>query len=321
MRRISVWMAVLMMVFIGAADMMGLEFDHKKTEAALKLEASGKEQIEGRIAEVVYVSEEHFRMLLDSETDGKILYNVFGKTQDSIYELPGRQAVIRGEIRCPDTSDNPGMFDYRQYLRTEGIYLTGECSFENISVIGMDPDPLKGVLINRVSIFKSDFCRRMDEVREGSAGLFSGMLFGDRSRMPEEVYDSFRENGTAHILSVSGLHVGIIYGAANGIMGKRRKSLAAVCISAAMLAACALLASFSISVMRAVTMIAFHMLAERTHRRYDLISAACITAVIFMMINPYVYGADSPMLDVIDEIISVETGTTQNFTPRTDATG
>ena len=287
MRRISVWMAVLMMVFIGAADMMGLEFDHKKTEAALKLEASGKEQIEGRIAEVVYVSEEHFRMLLDSETDGKILYNVFGKTQDSIYELPGRQAVIRGEIRCPDTSDNPGMFDYRQYLRTEGIYLTGECSFENISVIGMDPDPLKGVLINRVSIFKSDFCRRMDEVREGSAGLFSGMLFGDRSRMPEEVYDSFRENGTAHILSVSGLHVGIIYGAANGIMGKRRKSLAAVCISAAMLAVCALLASFSISVMRAVTMIAFHMLAERTHRRYDLISAACITAVIFMMINPY----------------------------------
>lgn len=33
------------------------------------------------------------------------------------------------------------------------------------------------------------------------------------------------------------------------------------------------------------------------------------------------YGADSPMLDVIDEIISVEAGTTQNFTPRTDTTG
>ena len=287
MRRISVWMAVILVVFIGLAEMMEIEFDGKKSEAAVRMEALGQVQTEGRIAEVEYVSEEHFRILLDSDEKGEILYNVFGKSEINIYELPGKRAEVNGELKLPDTSDNPGMFDYRQYLRTEGIYLTGECSFENISVIGMDPDPLKGVLINRVSIFKSDFCRRMDEVREGSAGLFSGMLFGDSSRMSEEIYDSFRENGTAHILSVSGLHVGIIYGAANGIMGKRRKSLAAVCISAAMLAACALLASFSISVMRAVTMIAFHMLAERTHRRYDLISAACITAVIFMIFNPY----------------------------------
>ncbi|MBR1982949.1 MAG: hypothetical protein IKA23_09415, partial [Akkermansia sp.] len=44
-------------------------------------------------------------------------------------------------------------------------------------------------------------------------------------------------------------------------------------------------------------------------------------AVVSLMVAPVVYGADSPMLDVIDEIISVETGTTQNFTPRTDATG
>ena len=120
-----------------------------------------------------------------------------------------------------------------------------------------------------------------------AAGLFSGMLFGDRSGLSEETYESFRENGTAHVLSVSGLHVGVLYGAVGVLMRKRRRSCAAACLSAVTLAGCALLASFSVSVMRAVFMAALHLLSEKIHKRYDMISAACVTAVVFLIINPY----------------------------------
>ena len=62
----------------------------------------------------------------------------------------------------------------------------------------------------------------------------AGVLFGDTTYLQEEVYDEFRSNGTAHILAVSGLHVGILYGIYKKIAGKRR-SLAALLLLATML--------------------------------------------------------------------------------------
>jgi competence protein ComEC len=44
-----------------------------------------------------------------------------------------------------------------------------------------------------------------------TANLIRAILFGDKSLLDENIYEEFQQNGTAHILAVSGLHIGIIY--------------------------------------------------------------------------------------------------------------
>ena len=43
-------------------------------------------------------------------------------------------------------------------------------------------------------------------------GLLSALITGDRTGIPKEVTASFRNSGASHILALSGLHLGIIYG-------------------------------------------------------------------------------------------------------------
>lgn len=45
-----------------------------------------------------------------------------------------------------------------------------------------------------------------------SGALIKALLTGERSSMPPEVTEAFRDSGASHILSLSGLHLGIIYG-------------------------------------------------------------------------------------------------------------
>ena len=49
----------------------------------------------------------------------------------------------------------------------------------------------------------------MLEKETGQQGLLRGILFGDIQEIEEDTYDTFRRNGTAHVLAVSGLHIGL----------------------------------------------------------------------------------------------------------------
>ena len=51
-----------------------------------------------------------------------------------------------------------------------------------------------------------------------SNALISALITGDRSQLPQSVVQSFRASGASHILALSGLHLGIIYGILKALM-------------------------------------------------------------------------------------------------------
>ena len=57
---------------------------------------------------------------------------------------------------------------------------------------------------------------------EEGAGLLAGILFGDRTKMDEKIYEDFQKNGTAHLLAVSGLHISLIYSVLSAAFRKSR---------------------------------------------------------------------------------------------------
>ena len=64
-----------------------------------------------------------------------------------------------------------------------------------------------------------EFCERMQETidripfkNETTSQILKALLTGEKSGIPDEVRDAFRVSGASHILALSGLHLGIIYG-------------------------------------------------------------------------------------------------------------
>jgi competence protein ComEC len=56
-------------------------------------------------------------------------------------------------------------------------------------------------------------CTRIDVLFGEHAPLFRAVMLGEKGEMNEDVAEAMSMSGTAHILAVSGMHVGLLAGA------------------------------------------------------------------------------------------------------------
>lgn len=243
-------------------------------------------------------SEKMIRLTLEvkeTETMGalqkpeKVLVSIYDADGMEDYEdLAGRLLIIRGALQKPSAARNPNCFDYKVYLKTLdiGMLMSTKASWVKIAVNEKEFDNARYWITNVLSKAKCCFSEELKRiVPEENATLIMGMLFGDTNGIEEETLIAFQKNSTAHILSVSGLHIGIIYLFMNLLTGGR-KSIAFDLAMVAFFLIYAALSSFSPSVMRAVFMIMLHLLARNLHARYDLLSATAFTAMVMLLVNP-----------------------------------
>ncbi len=201
----------------------------------------------------------------------------------------GKEISFSTRLTVPDPVRNPHGFDYRKYLLSEKIYLTG--TIKVCRMIGSRDDIV--TLYKRILYkLKAGF---RDCLPEDSRGLIMGMVFGDTSELDEEVYDDFRRNGTAHILAVSGLHIGILYSIYEKL-SRGKTDPKSLLILAFILYTYGVLACWRPSVIRAEIMICFKSIAKAAGLRYDSLTAMSAAAVILMLNDPYViYGTGFQM--------------------------
>ena len=204
------------------------------------------------------------------------------ESRRSVYDCVGRRVSVSGSISLPAGRRNPKCFDYRRYLRGKGIYSicdTNKYKFKAYETVF----PLR----HAVSCLKAGFYDYAEKyAQDGTFGMITGILFGDTSYMDEDFYESFRSNGIAHILAVSGLHVNMTYDLVR-LLFRKRKGLGVDMASVFILFVYAALSGFSVSVLRASLMTVLKILAFHTDRRYDSLSAVTFTASAMIAANPY----------------------------------
>lgn len=253
--------------------------------------------VTGRVVSIVKKDDEYFKLQLSDVSiisdngarsyKKKILVNVYSDIADYRTVLWNR-VHITGEVSIPKERSNPGTFDYRRYLKSIGIrcIITAE-NIENVKKAG-------GI----AALLKSAKCRTAD-IFESALGADSavvmGLLFGETSGIDEDIIETFRRGGTAHVLAVSGLHLGLLYSFLCRFKRKKRSIPADIAIVLA-LSAYTALAGFTASVVRACLMIFIHIAGNHLNRRYDLISSTCVSMIIILAVNPMqIYSAGFQM--------------------------
>ena len=200
----------------------------------------------------------------------------------AVYDLLGRNISATGVLSLPDARRNPGGFDYRLYLKGRKVYTIMDVSRYRLAAGG-----IKRPVLHWLSVKKGQFYQAVRPyMSEKEFQITAGLLFGETSYMDEDLYEQFRLNGIAHVLAVSGLHVGLLYSLVLKLLGGRRGTASSLA-TAACLAVYAALSGFSVSVLRASCMIALNLLSFHLRRRYDLVCAASLTAIVFLFVNPW----------------------------------
>lgn len=200
--------------------------------------------------------------------------------------LPGGVYSFEGTLKIAGHATNPGGFDYKIYLASEniGAYMNvyGKASYLYTAHLPFYYDKILMLRASCDGILRSNL--NTDE-----AGLMSGMLFGS-SYMDSDLLSDYRIVGAAHILAVSGLHVGVLYMFVMFIL-KRVKATPKISFATvtSVLVLYAMLTGFSVSVLRASLMLWLLAFSRILNRKTDSFNCLCVAACILLTINPFMF--------------------------------
>lgn len=282
------WLCII--VFLGSTFFYMIEHHHSTLEKYNHSEMV----IEGYIVSVSQINPSFHRIVVkadrvylengDKAINEKVLVNLAGN-KEKIYKWVGHKAKINGKVYQPSANRNPKTFNYRMYLKSKKIHMIMDSSIQKIKIDTEDVKKLHYLLAQ----FKYTFIDKTMKVMSiEKAGVLAGIMFGDKNYIDGKTYENFQRNGTAHILAVSGIHIGILYSVLEVLLKKYSNSLLKDIVVVLILFVYAALSEFSPSVMRAVIMIILFIISKRCYRRYDFLSSAGFVAFILLLYNPYI---------------------------------
>ena len=202
----------------------------------------------------------------------------------------GDVLLIKGQPQLVPPPSNPEEFDYRRFLSFKNIYHQRFIKKDNAKQIGFAPPGWIDYYALKTRKWADNTIRQYVS-GEREKALASGLVLGITDGLDDELLSAYRATGTLHVLAVSGLHVGILYGIVLLILtplNKLKKGpwIAAV-ISIAILWAYAFVTGLSPSVLRAVTMFSFVAIAKPGGHRTNIYNTLAVSAFLILWYDPF----------------------------------
>jgi competence protein ComEC len=223
---------------------------------------------------------------------GKILVTVRSLSDPWQY---GDVVRVPLRLRTPRNFHTPGSFDYESYLARQDIYLSAFLWDDSaIERTGVDGGRLRLWIERTRRTLGAFFDAHLDTQ---SAAVLRALIIGDQGRIDTDLREAFSRAGVAHVLSISGLHIGLVaataYGAWWWLLGRSRylllqftmpKLAAVLTIPPVLLYAS--LAGGSVATWRSVVMVLVYLLAILIDRQDEVYRSLALAALLISLIWP-----------------------------------
>ena len=123
----------------------------------------------------------------------------------------GQTVEVTGVIHLPKGPAAEGLFDYRSYLRRQGIYFQLQVDSTNDwATVENGGRPARPPLADRFRAWSQKTLAAGLPAEDESLRLLWAMALGWTTALTDEVAEPFMRSGTMHIFAISGLHIALI---------------------------------------------------------------------------------------------------------------
>jgi competence protein ComEC len=292
------WGAVL--IALGMA-LAGLSWASVRAQsvAAPVLEGRYYGPIEGRIVAIDRSASDAVRLTLDRVSlprlprqaqPARVRVSLYGE-QGHFTPEPGARVALTGHLAPPGGPVEPGGFDFQRhswFLQLGGVGYTR-------SPVMLMQGAEGELWLYRLRVAVSDGLRR--RIPRETGAVAAAIVTGDRSAISQQVVDQLRATNLAHLLAISGLHMGLLAGflfwavrAGLALLPRLAMRLPAKTLAAAVALAGATgylaLSGSAVATERAYVMVAVALLAVMIGRRALSLRAVAIAALIVLTLTP-----------------------------------
>jgi competence protein ComEC len=203
--------------------------------------------------------------------------------------LFGDRLLVEAEFTPPEKPLNPDGFDYAAYLKRQGVGAT--CYVSSGGWLLTDRNT--GFSIRRESDkwrnYLLDVYRKFN-IQGDEFAVLAALTLGYTDDLQPDLRASYSATGAMHILSVSGMHVGVVYIVMAFLLGFLNKSQRQKVFKTLFIMLClwayAFLSGLSAAVIRATLMFTFVALATCLDRKSQIYNTIFMSILAMLLYNP-----------------------------------
>lgn len=154
-----------------------------------------------------------------------------------------------------------------------GAGIIGDYKIENYKVL--KPDLIDKLYKRRMKVFKSI----ENKLGKRKASLITSVSFGYKSELNEDYKELMKNLGISHVISISGLHLVLVYSVLRKVLGKKLSLLLAFIY--------VLFSGASASSVRAYIMIVILTFGSIVKRNYNPLASLSLAGIILLVMKPY----------------------------------
>ncbi len=203
----------------------------------------------------------------------------------------GDVLALNARIQSVEPPKNPDAFDYKTYLYFQNIHY--QCFIKNNQWKKLAADRGNWIIATayqfRQKLIKI-LAKHLKSDNEKSVG--SALILGYKDEIPQEVLTAYINTGSMHVLSVSGLHVGVVAMMLDFFLNKittRRRwwRVTKPTILVIFVWAFSILTGASAAVLRAAVMFTFLIVGRSLKREVNIYNILAISAFCLLCYNPF----------------------------------
>lgn len=213
--------------------------------------------------------------------------------QSTMPLVPGAVIHIKGAPRLIAPPANPSMFDYSEYMARKGIYFSHFIGKKFTLVSRPEKASWPSVIIAWRQYLKEKIETHIKDYQ--AQQIASALLLGQKQDLDKGLREAYATAGAMHILAVSGLHVGIVYGfffllfRPTKMKGLKRATYLLGIVGVIWFYA--ILTGLSPSVLRSATMFTFICLAQMNSRNPSIFNPLALSALLLLVYDPFLIYA------------------------------
>lgn len=216
----------------------------------------------------------------ENSEDTKVKYLIYTRENLEIGDI----IELTGKAKASRRYKNQGAFDYNKYLKTR-----------NIKAI-IYPRKLK-ILAKKPNVIDAIRQSYIDEIKETSKyihesyrGIYQKLLCG-KNFADKDSEEKYREAGLAHLLAISGLHIGLLYLMIEEMFIRIKiQRIYRGFVEIGLLFVISFVLIDSITVYRTAIILFIHILGQMFHQRTEFFSSLSVSSFLILFIQPmYIY--------------------------------